>query len=192
VKDASGVSRAVVDELREKSEGRIGSVGEDHELSFEVEPESEIDAEEVTVQVQVEYTDEAGARRVRAVSKKMKVAKSEKEVMETLDPTVGATFVTQKAGEESFRGERKKGRERIAKFRKALKAKAGSAPKAVQASLDKADAALESEEEEMEELEAMAEEAPEGAPSRAADEMSTAQLRQMKRSSRDLFDEEEE
>ena len=190
IKDASGVSRAVVDELKEKSASKIGIVGEDHELSFEVEPESEITMSEVPIQVQVEYTDEDGARRVRTVTRKLKVAKSEEELMETLDPTVGATFVTQKAGEESFRGERKKGRERISKFRKAMKARAKAAPKAVQASLERADAALELEEAEMEEMETLAEEAPAGAPSAAADRMSTAQLRQSKRSSKDLFEEE--
>ncbi|MFW9808072.1 MAG: hypothetical protein ACFFE6_01720 [Candidatus Thorarchaeota archaeon] len=192
VKDASGVSRAVVDQLKKKSESKIGVVGEDHELYFEVEPEKEIKESEVPIQVQVTYTDEEGARRVRAVTTKLRVSKNEEEIMETLDPTVGATFVTQKAGEESFRGDREKGRKRIASFRKALKTKAKDAPKAVQAMLDKTDNVLNNEEEEIARQEEMLAEAPAAAPSGAADKAFTGSLAQMKRSSKKLFDDEEE
>jgi hypothetical protein len=192
IKDASGVSRAVVDQLKKKSESKIGVVGEDHELYFEVEPEKEIKEDEVLIQVQVAYTDEEGARRVRAVTTKLKVSKKEEEIMETLDPTLGATFVTQKAGEESFRGDREKGRKRIASFRKALKTKAKAAPKAVQAMLDKTDNVLNVEEEEIAKQEEMLEAAPASAPSGAADEAFTGSLAQMKRSSKKLFDDEEE
>ncbi|MFX1579077.1 MAG: hypothetical protein ACFFBJ_05475 [Promethearchaeota archaeon] len=191
VKDASGVSRAVVDQLKKKNESKIGVVGEDHELYFEVEPEKEIKESEVPIQVQVTYTDEEGARRVRAVTTKLRVAKKEEEIMKTLDPTVGATFVTQKAGEESFRGDREGGRKRIASFRKALKAKSKGAPKAVQAMLDKTDNVLNMEEEEIVRQEEMLEAAPASAPSGAADEAFTGSLAQMKRSSKKLFDEEE-
>ncbi|MHA2358843.1 MAG: hypothetical protein ACXAB5_01095 [Candidatus Thorarchaeota archaeon] len=192
VKDASGVSRAVVDQLKKKSESKIGVVGEDHELYFEIEPEKEIKESEVPIQVQVTYTDEEGARRVRAVTTKLRVSKKEEEIMETLDPTVGATFVTQKAGEESFSGDREKGRKRIASFRKALKTKAKGAPKAVQAMLDKTDNVLNNEEEEITRQEEMLAEAPSAAPSGAADEAFTGSLAQMKRSSKKLFDDDED
>jgi len=192
VKDASGVSRAVVDQLKKKSQSKIGVVGEDHELYFEVEPEKEIKEQEVPIQVQVAYTDEEGARRVRVLTTKLKVSSKEDEIMETLDPTVGATFVTQKAGEESFRGDREGGRKRIASFRKALKEKSKGAPKAVQAMLDKTDNVLNNEEKEIVRQEEMLEAAPAAAPSRAADEAFTGSLAQMKRSSKKLFDDEEE
>ena len=191
IKDASGVSRAVVDQLKKKSESKIGVVGADHELYFEIEPEKEIKAPEVPIQVQVTYTDEEGARRVRAVTTKLRVAKKEEEIMKTLDPTVGATFVTQKAGEESFRGDREKGRARIASFRKALKTKAKAAPASVQAMLDKTDNVLNNEEKEITRQEEMLSEAPAAAPSGAADEAFTGSLAQMKRSSKKLFDDEE-
>ncbi len=192
IRDASGVSRAVVDQLKKTNESKIGVVGEDHELYFEVEPEKEIKESEVPIQVQVAYTDEAGARRVRAVTTKLRVTKKEEEIMKTLDPTVGATFVTQKAGEESFRGDREKGRERIASFRKALKTKAKAAPAGVQAMLDKADNVLNVEEKEIARQEEMLAEAPAAGPSKAADEAFTGSLAQMKRSSKKLFDDEEE
>ena len=192
VKDASGVSRSVVDQLKKTSESKIGVVGTDHELYFEVEPEKEIKASEVPIQVQVTYTDEEGARRVRAVTAKLRVAKKEEEIMKTLDPTVSATFVTQKAGEESFGGDREKGRKRIASFRKALKTKAKAAPASVQAMLDKTDNVLSIEENEIVRQEEMMAAAPASAPSRAADEAFTGSLAQMKRSSKKLFEDEEE
>ena len=194
IKDASGVSRAVVDTLKKKSESKIGVVGLDHELYFEVAPDKEIKEPEVLMQVQVTYTDEEGARRVRAVTTKLKVSKKEDEIMATLDPTVSATFVTQKAGEESFSGKREKGRERIASFRSAMKKKAGSAPKAVQAMLQKADDVLNLEEKEIQRQEEMLTAQPAAAPSGIADEAFTENLAQMKRSSKTLFkkDEDEE
>ena len=191
VRDASGVSRAVVDELTAKHESKIGAVGEDHELYFEVAPESELDVEEVPVQVQVSYTDDEGARRVRAVTKKLKVAKKEDELMKDFDPTVGAAFVTQKAGEESFRGDRKKGKSRIQAFRAAIGKRAAAAPGKAKANYDKVEAALAREEEEMEHYEEMMEAAP-ASPSAMADEAFTAGLAQMKRSSKDLFEDDEE
>jgi hypothetical protein len=191
IRDASGVSRAVVDELTSKHESKIGAVGEDHELYFEVAPESELDVEEVPVQVQVAYTDDEGARRVRAVTKKLKVAKKEEELMKSFDPTMGAGFVTQKAGEESFRGDRKKGKSRIKAFRAAIGKRAAAAPAGARANFDKVEAALAREEAEMEHYEEMMKEAP-AAPSAMADEAFTAGLAQMKRSSKQLFEEEEE
>jgi len=194
IKDASGVSRAVVDTLKKKSESKIGVVGADNELYFEIAPNKEIKESEVPIQVQVTYTDEDGARRVRAVTTTLKVSKKEDEIMATLDPTVGATFVTQKAGEESFSGEREKGRERIASYRSAMKRKAGAAPKSVQAMLRKADDALNIEDKEIQRQEEMLEAQPASAPSGAADEAFTENLAQMKRSSKTLFkkDEDEE
>ena len=187
IKDASGVSRAIVDTLKKKGASKIGVVGEDHELYFEVAPNKEIKESEVPIQVQVSYTDEAGARRVRSLTTKLKVSKNEDEIMATMDPTVGATFITQKAGEESFGGDREKGRKRIASFRSAMKSKAGAAPKAVQAMLEKADMALDMEDKEIERQEEMMEAAPASAPSGAADEAFTENLAQMKRSSKSLF-----
>ena len=192
IKDASGVSRAVVETLKKESHSKIGVVGEDHELYFEIAPEKEIKESEVPIQIQVTYTDEAGARRVRAVTTRLKVSKKEDEIMATLDPTVGATFVTQKAGEESFGGDREKGRKRIASFRSALKKKAGAAPKSIQAMLERADRALDSEEKEIQRQEEMMEAAPTSAPSGAADEAFTENLAQMKRSSKHLFSDEDE
>ena len=192
ITDASGVSRAVIDRLKKESESKIGFVGADNELYFEVAPNREIKESEVPIQVQVSYTDDVGARRVRSLTTKLKVSKNEDEIMATMDPTVGATFVTQKAGEESFGGDREKGRKRIASFRSAMKSKAGAAPKSVQAMFEKADKVLDVEDKEIQRQEEMMEAAPSAAPSGAADEAFTENLAQMKRSSKHLFRDDEE
>ncbi|TFG10980.1 VWA domain-containing protein [Candidatus Thorarchaeota archaeon] len=187
VKDASGVSRGVIDDLKAKAESKIGVVGENHELYFEIESESRVESDTVPIQVQVTYTDSEGARRVRAVTTKLKVAKDDEEIMKTLDPTLGATFVTQKAGEESFRGDREEGKKRISSFRAAMKKQAESAPENVQNRIDEIDDVLAGEEEEMERLDNMMKAAPASAPSAAADEAYTSGLQQMRRSSKQMF-----
>ncbi|RDE12398.1 MAG: hypothetical protein C4K49_10220 [Candidatus Thorarchaeota archaeon] len=192
VKDASGVSRAVVDELRTKSESRIGVVGENHELYFEVEPESTLKAKEVPIQVQVEYTDQDGSRRMRTFTKKLQVTSDEKELVKTMDPTIGATFVVQKAGEEALGGGRAAGMSRIASYRAAMKKKAKAAPAPVQAKLQRADDALATEEENMERQEAAVGRARAGAPSAAADQAVTENLAQMRKASKALFGDEED
>ncbi|NWF95354.1 MAG: VWA domain-containing protein [Candidatus Thorarchaeota archaeon] len=194
VKDASGVSRAAIEEITKTGSGRIGAVGEDHELYVEVEPESEIRSAQVPVQVQVTYTDEEGARRVRAVSTNLRVTSDERDLVATLDPTMSATFVTQKAGEDAFGGKRAAGADRIAGFRAALAKKTKAAPKAVQARMKRADDALASEEANLQEMESKMAAAPAqgGAPCAAADEAFTRGFKQMKRSSKELFDEKED
>ncbi|NHJ12174.1 MAG: VWA domain-containing protein [Candidatus Thorarchaeota archaeon] len=194
VKDASGASRAVLDELRKKGGGKIGVVGEDHELYFEMEPSAKIKEKEIPIQVQVTYTDDEGARRVRAVTTKLRVSDKEDEIMKSMDPTVGATFVTQKAGEDAVGGDRAKGKKRLAAFRSAMKSHAAAAPKLVQQMLEKADNALASEEEELQRQEERMKEAPAGgaAPSAAADMSAVESLAQMKRSSKKMFEDEDE
>ena len=147
VKDASGVSRSIVETLTRERRGHLGIVGDDHELYFEVEPTAEIEDDTVPIQVQVEYTGEDGARHVRAVTTTLPVARREDEILASLDATLGATFITQKAGEDAFRGEREHGRSRLSAFRSALRKRAGHAPAPARARLMEVDAVLESEEE---------------------------------------------
>ncbi|MBD3405862.1 MAG: VWA domain-containing protein [Candidatus Lokiarchaeota archaeon] len=192
LKDASGISHAVIEDLKKKSESKIAVVGNEHELYVEVEPEDEIEQEEIPIQVQVAYTDETGARRLRSVTTRLKVADKEEEIIDTLDPTVGATFVTQKAGEESFRGDRASGRERIASFRSALKKREMKAPKKIKKAFDKIERALEKEEAEIEHQEKKLKAASASAPSEVSDEAFTESLAQMRRSSREMFEEDEE
>ncbi len=75
-----------------------------------------------------------------------------------------------------------------------MKARSKAAPKAVQSMLEKADRALEREEEELEVQEARMAAAPAAgrAPSAAADMSAVENLAQMKRSSKKMFDDEDE
>ncbi|MEM2142849.1 MAG: VWA domain-containing protein [Candidatus Thorarchaeota archaeon] len=190
IKDASGVSQLAVQQLVAEAAGNIGAVGDNHELYIEVEPEREIQQEEVPIQVQIAYTDEDGSRRVRAVTRKLRVARTEKELIETLDPTIGATFVTQKAGEVAFRGDIKGGRSRIAEFRAAMSSKVRSAPSKLQSQIAEVDRVLASEEKKMENREQMIAAAPKAA-SVAADQVSTENIRQARKSSKELFENEQ-
>ncbi|RDE16470.1 MAG: hypothetical protein C4K47_01035, partial [Candidatus Thorarchaeota archaeon] len=90
-----------------------------------------------------------------------------------------------------FGGARSAGRSRISSFRSAMKEKAKSAPVSAQAAFKKADKALAGEEETIARQEEQMRQAPAGAPSAAADQAVTENLRQMKRASRELFGEEE-
>ncbi len=188
LKDVSGVSRTVGEELTARGMGKVGSVGESHELYIEVEPEHEITTPEVPIQVQVVYTDESGARRVRATTRRLRVAKKEDELLATLDPTLGATFVTQKAGDDSFRGDNKSGVRRIENFRAALKKKMPHAPSTVQVQLQKAESVLANQQAEIETRDEEMAQTTFGAPSAAADKSSTESLKQARKKARDLFE----
>ncbi len=192
VKDASGVSRSIVETLTRERRGHLGIVGDDHELYFEVEPTAEIEDDTVPIQVQVEYTGEDGARHVRAVTTTLPVARREDEILASLDATLGATFITQKAGEDAFRGEREHGRSRLSAFRSALRKRAGHAPAPARARLMEVDAVLESEEEKIERQMEMEKSAMSGGPSVTADAMATASHAQMRVQLEKLFDESEE
>ncbi len=188
LKDVSGVSQSIAEEFTAKGGGRVGSVIDGHEIYIEVEPEHEITAKEVPIQVQVAYTDENGARRVRTATRTLKVAKKENEILETLDPTLSATFVTQKAGGASFRGDHESGRRRIEALRAAIRGKVAAAPQAVQTRLQKAETVLANQQAEIENREQTMRQTLGGAPSPAADEVSTESLKQSRKKARDLFD----
>ncbi|MCF2135715.1 MAG: hypothetical protein K9W43_00575 [Candidatus Thorarchaeota archaeon] len=187
IRDASGLSRVASDLLKKKQATKIGSVSSDHEICIEVAPEGTLEADEVPIQVQVEYTDADGARRVRAMTTTLPVAHDESELISEMDPTVSATFVTQKAGEASFDGSSKEGRDIITTFRAALKKRAKSAPEAVRRDLEEVDLVLSEEEAEMGKIEEELEMAPPAAQARVADAAFTARYKQKRRTSKELF-----
>jgi hypothetical protein len=192
VKDASGMSRAVIDEMKSKKSGKVGVVGENHELYFEMEPEEELDTDSIPVQLQVEYLDKSGARRIRSVTTRLNVTKDEDEIMASFDPKLAATFTTQKAGEEAFRGKHSEGAKRIASFRKAMTSRAKQAPSSIENNIRRVDKALASEEEELQQTQEMMKKAPRAGPSAAADLASTKSFAQMRRNSRALLKDDDE
>ncbi len=192
VKNASGMSRAVIEEIRAKGSGKIGVIGEDHELYFEMEPEKDLETGSIPVQLQVEYTDKDGAKRIRSVTTRLNVTKDENEIMASFDPKIAATFTTQKAGEEAFRGRHSESVQRIASFRKAMTQRAKQAPPSIESNMRRVDKALASEEEELQRTQEMIRKSPRGTPSAASDLASTKSFAQMRKSSRALLKNEKE
>ncbi|RLI49379.1 MAG: hypothetical protein DRO73_06535 [Candidatus Thorarchaeota archaeon] len=186
IRDASGLSRLAVEELKASRTTRLAAVAERDEIHIELSPESTIEAQEIPIQIQVEYTDDEGARHVRVMTKRFRVARTPEELLKTLDPEVGATFVTQKAGEESFEGDVERGRLRISEFRASLKKQAAIAPSPVKARIEEVESVLAEEEAEMVRLQERA--ASEGMAEAAAQDMfSAAALQQKRRTSGEMF-----
>ncbi len=190
VVDASGVSASVVSQLQTSMKGQLGTIRRDQEIHLEVEPETEIDSSEVPIQVQIEYTDFEGNRRLRVVTEKMKVAQAEDEIMESLDPTVCTTFVTQKAGEDAFSGREEKGMSRMKALKESFKRRAKSAPSPVRKELDRAQMAIDDEIQLMETASQQMKAA--GSSSGAADMFFTEQIRRMRKTSKQMFDDEDD
>ncbi|MHA1771369.1 MAG: hypothetical protein ACTSYL_07095 [Candidatus Thorarchaeota archaeon] len=187
VRDASGLSRVASELLKKTRATKIGSVSSEHEICIEVAPEKTIESDEVPIQVQVEYTDAEGARRIRAMTTTLPVAHNESDLISEMDPTVSATFITQKAGEASFDGSSEEGRDIIATFRRALKKRAKSAPESVRRDFEEVDSVLSDEEAEMGKIEEDLEKAPPAAQVRIADAAYTARYKQKRRTSEQLF-----
>ncbi len=187
IRDASGVPESVADLIKKDGTARIGAISGSHEMCVEVSPEADITSEEVPIQVQVEYTDSTGARRIRVMTTSLSVAHDDGELLSEMDPTVSATFVTQKAGEVSFEQSTEAGRGIISSFREALKKRAKGAPADVRKDIKEVDDVLATEEDNMRELEESVRLAPPTAQAAAADAAYTASLRQKRRSSEELF-----
>lgn len=188
IRDASGMSSAVIDSLVKRRAAKVGSVGTEHEMCVSLSPESKITADEIPIQIQVEYIDSEGSRRVRAVTTKVRVTDDEAEIVAGMDPKVTATFVTQKAGEAATGGSVDTGRKMISSFRAAMKKRAKSAPTSVREEFDVVDLVLSEEEAELVEMEEIIAKAPPTAQSAAADMVFTSGLRQKRRSSKEMFE----
>ncbi len=137
ISDVSGVSDRLIEEMKTKKSAKLGMVSEGRELMLKIEPESEIKREKVPIQIQMEYVDESGAKKLRVLSTTVDVTSKEEEILETLDPEITTTFAVQKAGEHEYRGERKKREQIISQtaqlLEKAAKINAPNAPEIVQA-----------------------------------------------------------
>ncbi len=185
VEDVAGVSRAIESELRESREARLAGITEDTELYLSVAPESKIDADEVPVQIQVEYTAPDGSRRMRVMTKKFKVARKKEDVLKSLDPEIPAAFAVQKAGEESFLGATDAAQSRLQNLEVFFEEQAKVRPAAAAKRFKKAARVIGQERFTLEE-EVQAAAAPSAAP-QARDAFSVAQMARMRKKSDDLF-----
>ena len=108
------------------SEINLGAITEDRELFLELEsPEGLIEKEEVPVQLQVEYIDKEGQKRMRVINDRVKVTKDIKEFKSQYDQKFNVMMNIQAAGGGYYTGKAKESKERLKKFRNEISGELG-------------------------------------------------------------------
>ncbi len=195
VGEVSGLSPEAARSLAGARSSRIGAVADTHEIYLSMEPTHEIESETVPIQIQVEYTDDEGARHLRAVTTELKVARREDELLASFDPTLSAAFAVQKAGEEAFHGHQEAGASKIRELRHVLRAMAAAAPSHARESFETADRIMAEQEEDLEEQIQVQAEAAAAPPFRAAmarDMMASMNISKMRARLDELVREDDE
>lgn len=194
--EVSGLGGAEADALRKGI--RIGSVTEDREVYIRLNPSTKVKEKEVPIQVQVSYMDEEGNQRMRVMTKRVKVTDDAKPIIETLDVELPATYAVQRAGEEQYRGEVAKSKKILQETQNAYRAVQNQAPAGIAKAIRKADKVLDDEIEEAEKVaerqkEEMSKRSVVGVAQAApiADEDAAMSMQRARKSSKELFDDEE-
>lgn len=187
-----------VDASQLKQGIRIGSVTEDREVYVRLAPAAKVKEKEVPIQVQISYRDEEGNQRMRVMTKRVQVTDDAKPIIETLDAELPATYAVQRAGEEQYRGEVAKSKKILKDTQKAYRAVKNQAPAALTKAIKKADKVLD---EEIAEAEQVAERQKVEMSKRSvvgvaqaapiADEDAAMSMQRARKSSKELFEEEE-
>jgi hypothetical protein len=99
--DVSGVSFYNAEELKEIGQMSLSSVSDNDEIYFRVEPRSEVSGS-VTLQLQVSYLNQKGERKSRVFTKGLAVTSDEKEMINSIDPTLSSTYAVQKSAEQDM------------------------------------------------------------------------------------------
>jgi len=194
--EVSGLGGAEANALRKGI--RIGSVTEDREVYIRLNPSTKVKEKEVPIQVQVSYMDEEGNQRMRVMTKRVKVTDDAKSIIETLDAELPATYAVQRAGEEQYRGEVAKSKKILQETQNAYRAVQNQAPAGLAKAIRKADKVLDDEIEEADKVaerqkEEMSKRSVVGVAQAApiADEDAAMSMQRARKSSKELFDDEE-
>ena len=197
VAEVSGLGTPSTEQLKQGI--RMGSVTEDREVYVRLEPSKKVKQEEVPIQVQVSYMDEEGNQRMRVITKRVKVADKAEPIIETLDAELPATYAVQRAGEEQYRGEVAKSKKILEATQKAFRAVRSKAPSNLEKAIDKADKVLNDEILEAEQVaerqkEEMSKRSVVGVAQAApiADEDAAMSMQRARKSSKNLFKDDEE
>jgi len=111
----------------EDAEVNLGAVTGDRELFVELDGASaglkEIvkEKEEIPVQLQVEYRDKDGRKRLRVINDRVKVTKDEKEFKKEYDQKFNVMMNIQSAGASYYGGKAKESKKRLKKLKSAIK-----------------------------------------------------------------------
>jgi hypothetical protein len=194
--EVSGLGGTEADALRKGI--RIGSVTEDREVYVRLSPSAKVKEKEVPIQVQVSYMDDEGNQRMRVMTKRVKVTDDAKPIIETLDAELPATYAVQRAGEEQYRGEVAKSKKILQETQNAYRAVQNQAPARLAKAIKRADKVLDDEIEEAEKVavrqkEEMSKLSVVGVAQAApiADEDAAMSMQRARKSSKELFDDEE-
>ncbi|MHA2390349.1 MAG: hypothetical protein ACXAEX_00130 [Promethearchaeota archaeon] len=102
----------------EGSEINLGVITEDRELFLELESAKEtVTTEEVPVQLQVEYVDNEGRKRMRVVNDRVSVTKDENEFKSHYDQKFNVMMNIQSAGGGYYAGKAKESKTRLVNLR---------------------------------------------------------------------------
>ncbi|MFX1345482.1 MAG: hypothetical protein ACFFBC_03775 [Promethearchaeota archaeon] len=104
--------------VAEGSEINLGAITEDRELFLELESAKElVDKEEVPVQLQVEYIDNDGRKRMRVINDRVKVTKDENEFKSKYDQKFNVMMNIQAAGGGYYAGKAKESKAQLRSLR---------------------------------------------------------------------------
>nr|MDO8116661.1 hypothetical protein [Candidatus Sigynarchaeota archaeon] len=104
LKAVSGIS-SIAKESKRLQEINVGSVTPDREALFEFEVKEKIKVDEVPVQVQVEFNDADGNKKLRVFKTKLKPEKNEDEYKKDYDPRPLSVMKIQEAGDAYGKGD---------------------------------------------------------------------------------------
>ena len=95
------------------SEISLGAITEDRELFLELDSDKELKEEVVPVQLQVEYIDNEGNKRMRVINDRVKVTKDENEFTANYDQKLNVMMNIQTAGGGYYSGKAEESKERL-------------------------------------------------------------------------------
>ena len=103
------------------SEINLGAITEDRELFLELEsPKGVVEKEEIPIQLQVEYIDNEGHKRMRVITDKVKVTTDENEFISQYDQKFNVVMNIQRAGGGYYAGKTKESKEMLRSLRRKI------------------------------------------------------------------------
>ncbi len=103
------------------SEINLGAITEDRELFLEIDSAKDLDEnEEIPVQLQVEYLDKNGSKRMRVINDRIKVTKDENEFKSSYDQKLNVMMNIQTAGSGYYAGDANESKSRLKTFKNAM------------------------------------------------------------------------
>ncbi len=124
--DIKNVTGAFSSRNVKESEINLGAITDDRELFVELDSPKGFKEEEIPVQLQVEYKDNEGRKRLRVVNDRVKVTKSEKEFKSKYDQKLNVMMNIQSSGQQYYAGKASESKKRLKKLKESIKTEMSS------------------------------------------------------------------